>query len=207
MILLILALLSVTVIALWLAYELVKCQKRVSYKNECLVAYKERTEEYWLKYLDMQSKNRSKALLIKELKEESAELESQLADALHEAESFRELAKERSEEIEKQKEQIKSLKNELENEFDWSMRYSESVDKYGALYLEALQKADELEESFGKMIKQHEHEREFWYLEHQRQLDKIHELEVKNEHFKHELEYYRQKFDGDYDPKIGRAHV
>ena len=231
MILLIFALLSVTLIALWLAYELVKCQKRINYKNDCLVAREAQIEEYWLKLLKEQSRNRSKALLIKELNEEIAELEqllahkeleldnanswadgweevynrvaeewrvaleekeeleckvdsltreldvyyeankdlqNQLADALHEAESFRELAKERSEEIEKQKEQIKSLKNELENEFDWSMRYSESVDKYGALYLETLQKAEE--------------------------------LEAKNEHLKLELQYYRQKFDGDYDP-------
>ena len=139
-------------------------------------------DSYWQYYCEACSDKR-------DLKKEIDKLQNELIDALHEAESFRELAKERSEEIEKLEERNKWLQYELENEFDWSMRYSESVDKYSQLYDEALKESVRLE---GELEQTQE---TLNMLEHGYEL-----LQHKSEQWKKDLKYYREKYEGNYDP-------
>ena len=116
-----------------------------------------------------------KTILAESLDKRVDELLDELIDALHEAESFRELANERSDEIEKKNQQIRSLKNETENEFDWSMRYSESADRLAGELEQTQETLNML--AYGYRLLQYE-----------------------NKRLKTDLKYYREKYEGNYDP-------
>jgi len=115
---------------------------------------KQYTEMYWSHYLEEQRKNRSKAILIKELNEEIAELEELLAH--------------------------KEL--ELDNANDWATGFEEAYER-------VKEENQHLEELLS-------HETDTIY-DMQEYLDKLAE---KNESYKTELKYYREKYEGDYDP-------
>lgn len=203
MILLIFAVLSLTLISLWLASALNDVNKLLKEEREISEARRGWADSYWQYYCEACSDKRDlkreleelkglyegKTILAESLDKRVDELLDELIDALHEAESFRELANERSDEIEKQNQQIKSLKNELENEFDWSMRYSESVDKYARLYDESLKESARLE---GELEQTQE---TLNMLEYGYEL-----LQHKSEQWKKDLKYYREKYEGNYDP-------
>lgn len=203
MILLIFAVLSLTLISLWLVNELVKISKVLKEEKEISEMRKNWADTYWIAYGEACDRNRElrkeleelkglyegKTILAESLDKRVDELLDELIDALHEAESFRELANERSDEIEKQNQQIRSLKNEIENEFDWSMRYSESVDKYARLYDESLKESARLE---GELEQTQE---TLNMLEYGYEL-----LQYKSEQWKKDLKYYREKYEGNYDP-------
>lgn len=78
MILLIFAVLSLLVILLWLENELIRVNQALEESEHNKEHVKYEVEKYWLAYIEEQRKNRSKALLIKELQEEISALEDEL---------------------------------------------------------------------------------------------------------------------------------
>ena len=95
MILLIFAILALTAISLWLVNELVIISKVLQEEKEISEMRRKWADTYWIAYGEACGRNRE---LRKELDiyyEANKDLQNQLADDLHEAESFRELAKER----------------------------------------------------------------------------------------------------------------
>lgn len=127
-------------VSLILTYELFKARQELKVEKSVSDMYHNSAEEYWGYYMNEQRKNRSKALLIKELQEENAELEELFAhtDSL------------------------------LDDANEW---------------------ADGWEEAYKRVLEE-------WKVA----LKEKEELEAKNQHLKLELEYYRQKYEGDYDP-------
>lgn len=111
-----------SIVVIVLAIEMSSLEDRLSDQKANANYYRSKSDQYWDRLVETNKFNRK---LIKSVDK----LQDELIDALHEAESFRELANERSEEIEKQDERINILKRELENEFEWSMQYSESMDR------------------------------------------------------------------------------
>lgn len=210
MILLIFATLSLTLISLWLVNELVVISKALQEEKEMSEMRRKWADTYWTAYSETYGRNRE---LRKELDiyyEANKDLQNQLADTLHEAETWNrtskelrslyegkriladsldERVKELSEEIEKLEGRNKWLQYELENEFEWSMRYSESVDKYARLYDEALKESVRLE---GELEQTQE---TLNMLEYGYEL-----LQHKSEQWKKDLKYYREKYEGNYDP-------
>ena len=86
-------------------------------------------------------------------------------------------------------EQIDELQLELQNESEWAMEYQESVDKYARLYDEALKESVRLE---GELEQTQE---TLNMLEYGYEL-----LQHKSEQWKKGLKYYREKYEGNYDP-------
>lgn len=182
MILLIFATLSLTLISLWLVNELVTISKALQEEKEMSEIRRKWADTYWTAYSETYGRNR-------ELRKELEELKGLYKGKTILAESLDERVKELSEEIEKLEERNKWLQYELENEFDWSMRYSESVDKYARLYDEALKESVRLE---GELEQTQE---TLNTLEYGYEL-----LQHKSEQWKKDLKYYREKYEGNYDP-------
>lgn len=133
-----------SIVVIVLAIEMSSLEDRLSGENALSEYYRSKSNSYFNRLTETSKLNRK-------LMKSVGKLQDELADALHEAESFRELAKERLEEIEKQDERIHILKRELENEFDWSMRYSESVDRYATWLYESQEEVKKLQEENSKL--------------------------------------------------------
>lgn len=196
MILLIFAVLSLTLISLWLVNELVTISKALQEEKEISKMRRKWADTYWKYYCEACSDKRD---LKKELDiyyEANKDLQNQLADALHEAESLnKELAESNGElgnwyraNLELQ-EQIDELQLELQNESEWAIEYQESVDKYARLYDESLKECVRLE---GELEQTQE---TLNMLEYGYEL-----LQHKSEQWKKDLKYYREKYEGNYDP-------
>lgn len=134
-----------SIVVVVLAIEMSSLENRLSDYKANTEYYRSKSDHYWNRLVERGDEIRKLNQSFGVYYEANKDLQNQLADALHEAESFRELAKERSEEIEKQDERIHILKRELENEFDWSMRYSESVDRYATWLYESQEEVKKLE--------------------------------------------------------------
>ena len=126
---------------------------------------------------------------VKELTELTVWLETELGNVQADLIDERYVITQLNEEIEKLEGRNKWLQYELENEFEWSMLYSESVDKYARLYDEALKESARLE---GELEQTQE---TLNMLEYGYQL-----LQDENKRLKTDLKYYREKYEGNYDP-------
>lgn len=182
MILLIFATLSLTLISLWLVNELYDTNKLLQEEKEMSEMRRKWADTYWIAYGEACSRNR-------ELRGETVRLETELGNVEADLIDERYVITQMSDEIEKLKERNKWLQYELENEFEWSMRYSESVDKYARLYDEALKESVRLE---GELEQTQE---TLNMLEYGYEL-----LQHKSEQWKKDLKYYREKYEGNYDP-------
>lgn len=168
MILLIFAVLSLTLISLWLVNELVIISKVLQEEKEMSEMRRNWADTYWKYYCEACSDKR-------DLKRELEELRGLYEGKTILAESLDERVEELLDEIERLNEQNKWLQYELENEFEWSMLYSESADRL----------AGELEQTQETLN----------MLEHGYEL-----LQHKSEQWKKDLKYYREKYEGNYDP-------
>lgn len=104
------------------------------------------------------------------------------------SESLDERVKELSDEIEKLEGKNKWLQYELENEFEWSMLYSESVDKYARLHDEALKESVRLEGEL-EQTKDTLNMLAYGYRL----------LQYENKQLKTDLKYYRDKYEDPID--------
>jgi len=202
MILLLIAVVSLMLFTMFLSYRVdeLEFEKKLvqidaDMYNKLYETEKHYTELYWSHYNEEQRKNRSKALLIKELQEENTELEGLLAHKELELDNANEWAdgweeaynrvleewKVALKEKEELEERNKWLQYELENEFEWSMLYSESVDKYARLYDEALEECSRLEgelEQTQETLNMLEYGYELLVEEKEALEDKVDELET-----------------------------
>ena len=174
MILLIFSTLALTLISLWLANELLNANKALQEEKEASEMRRKWVDSYWQYYCEALERNRQLNVLY--------EGKTILAESLDER------VKELSDEIERQDERIHILKRELENEFEWSMLYSESVDKYARLHDEALKESVRLE---GELEQTQEtlNMLEYGYLL----------LQDENKQLKTDLKYYREKYEDPID--------
>lgn len=172
MIMLILVILFLTLISLWLVNQLLDIGKALKEEKATSEMIRRWADTYWQYYVEACDRNRELRKEIDRLSDDLErmtfkshvkddylqwrfdriqELESQLADALHDAEHFRGMSIDKGNVIEELNERIIQLEQLAQHEFEWSMEYSASVEKYAGLYDEALKEIDRLEDKVDEL--------------------------------------------------------
>lgn len=164
-----------SIVVIVLSIEISRLENNLSNKEASKHYYRSKSSDYFDRLLE-------RAKEIRMLKKEAEKWKGLYKEKKILAESLDERLKEQSDGIEKLKEGNKWLQYELENEFEWSMLYSESVDKYARLYEETLGELEQTKETLNM-------------LEYGYQL-----LQDENKRLKEDLKYYREKYEGNYDP-------